>query len=478
MPDRAGSQRQVRAGTTRACCYDNRMRWRVAVFAASLLFGCSASGGGSSGTPGGDASVGPTGCDSSHDTCPSAQHCSVTSHTCEPGCRADDGCPEAKPHCDVAHHTCVVCLSADQCPAGQACSDQTCVPSCSSSHPCAGTATCCAEACVDVQSSPANCGKCGATCTLAHASSVCKAGGCAIGDCIDGFADCNGVAADGCETDLTKDPASCGKCGFACTGTHGKASCVAASCVLSCDPGWGDCDHNPANGCEADLAHDPKNCGGCGVAPTEVCNGRDDNCNGSVDETFACVKGSAPRSCTASCGSAGSQACNADCSLAACAPPAETCNLVDDDCNGVCDDVSGCRVGVNRSYNGATGEHFYTTDATEAACCGFIVEFPNYYYLYSSNVGAGLTQLYRCWVSAYARHFYTTASDCEGNTVEGAMGWLATGATCGATPLYRLYNPTNNDHFYTTSASEKDSAVAGGYTFEAIIGYVWTAPSG
>jgi len=150
---------------------------------------------------------------------------------------------------------------------------------------------------------------------------------------------------------------------------------------------------------------------------------------------------------------------------------------MDDDCNGRCDDLSGCRVGVNRSYDASTGEHFYTTSASEAVCCGFALEDANYYYLYTAGVAPALTQFYRCLSSG--KHFYTTASNCEGQTVEGPMGWNATSATCGATPLYRLYDATNNDHFYTTSAAERDSAVSGGaYVFESIIGYVWTAPGG
>ena len=30
-------------------------------------------------------------------------------------------------------------------------------------------------------------------------------------------------------------------------------------------PGFVDCDRNPVNGCEANVASDPNNCGACGV---------------------------------------------------------------------------------------------------------------------------------------------------------------------------------------------------------------------
>jgi hypothetical protein len=39
---------------------------------------------------------------------------------------------------------------------------------------------------------------------------------------------------------------------------------------------------------------------------------------------------------------------------------------------------------VHRSYNGRTGEHFYTVSLSEAACCGFALEFASFYHLYAS----------------------------------------------------------------------------------------------
>jgi hypothetical protein len=452
----------------------------LVAFAVAAFVACgSVSGGGD--TVGHDASSdgGGAACDPAHDDCPSGEHCSSATHVCEAGCRADDGCPEAKPHCDVVHHACVVCLSSEQCPSGQACSDDTCVPSCDVTHPCTGGTQCCGGACVDVQTSAANCGACGSKCAPPNASGTCKSGTCAIGDCVDGFADCDGKVATGCEASVAADPLNCGKCGAKCSSVHGTATCVASTCSVTCDLGYADCDHDASNGCETDLAHDPKNCGACGASPAEICNGKDDNCNGLVDETFACVKGSGTKSCTTSCGSTGSETCSDTCTLSGCNPPAETCNLIDDDCNGRCDDTTGCRVGVDRSYNGTTGEHFYTTSASEASCCGFAIEYPNYYWLYTSGVAPGLTQLYRCYVASYGKHFYTTASDCEGNTVEGALGWIATSATCGAVPLYRLYRAANNDHFYTTSDGERDTAIStDGYVLESTVGYVWNASGG
>ncbi len=162
-----------------------------------------------------------------------------------------------------------------------------------------------------------NCLSCGDACTYAHASALCGAGGCAMGDCAALYDDCNGLAGDGCERPLNtltdcgdcdtacaRDHASatcaggtcqlttcdsgygncnqlapdgceapldtlthCGFCDTACTIANGSATCATGTCeVLACNDGFGDCDDDPSNGCEVDLHADPANCGGCGLA--------------------------------------------------------------------------------------------------------------------------------------------------------------------------------------------------------------------
>ncbi len=46
---------------------------------------------------------------------------------------------------------------------------------------------------------------------------------------------------------------------------HGVARCADAGCAFTCEPGFGDCDGDAANGCEADLSR-PEHCGACGTA--------------------------------------------------------------------------------------------------------------------------------------------------------------------------------------------------------------------
>ena len=82
------------------------------------------------------------------------------------------------------------------------------------------------------------------------------------------------------------------------------------------------------------------NWGACSVLPIgELCNGLDDDCDDSDDETFACVFGTVDQPCTVpTCGTAGTQDCRSDCSWAACRAPTETCNGCDDTGDGEVDE--------------------------------------------------------------------------------------------------------------------------------------------
>ena len=64
------------------------------------------------------------------------------------------------------------------------------------------------------------------------------------------------------------DTENCGFCGFACpnVGPHAKRSCERGGCSFECEPGWADCNLDPADGCEVNINTDPANCGKCGNA--------------------------------------------------------------------------------------------------------------------------------------------------------------------------------------------------------------------
>jgi len=90
--------------------------------------------------------------------------------------------------------------------------------------------------------------------------------------CPMGLGDCDGDPANGCEVDLRNNPDHCGGCGMACF----RAPNVVRACrSTGCDPfrcasGRANCDGDMANGCEVNTQTDANNCGGCGrVCPRD-----------------------------------------------------------------------------------------------------------------------------------------------------------------------------------------------------------------
>jgi CarboxypepD_reg-like domain len=119
-----------------------------------------------------------------------------------------------------------------------------------------------------------NCGACGKVCSVANGTPQCSGGTCQIKVCSTGFADCDTNAANGCETNVSTSVANCGACGHACLSVNGSSACTAGQCVVaSCNPGFADCDHSAANGCETNVSTSVNNCGACGHAcnPGQSC---------------------------------------------------------------------------------------------------------------------------------------------------------------------------------------------------------------
>jgi hypothetical protein len=200
-----------------------------------------------------------------------------------------------------------------------------------------------------------HCGRCGNICTFPNAAAMCVAGTCRMGACNPGFVDANGDPADGCEYactdlgaevcnevdddcdmnidetfDLSMDRNNCGSCGTACTFTHAVGVCTMGACGIgSCDPGFWDIDGNPLTGCE--YACTPS-------GMPDTCNSRDDDCDGATDEADTMV-GTACGVSTGAC-DPGVNACSAGsivCVGGRGGTP-ETCNSVDDDCDGRTDE--------------------------------------------------------------------------------------------------------------------------------------------
>src|SRR5262249_42814426 len=83
-----------------------------------------------------------------------------------------------------------------------------------------------------------------------------------------------------------------GTCGPACTApahAHDPV-CRDGACRFTCDPGWGDCDHDPSNGCETDLTTELQHCGACDSPCREVTQ----NCVAGA----CCYQSGTPNVCT------------------------------------------------------------------------------------------------------------------------------------------------------------------------------------
>jgi len=322
----------------------------------------------------------------------------------------------------------------------------------------------------------------------------------------------------GCTTLANPVGSACGPCGldtYACSGTEATLcggsttvnACNGCSTLPSalgtpcgtCDSGETVCNGTEGVRCAGDLGAAARNaCGGCNsLSPAVgascgpcgldsfVCNGTNaTQCGGSTPGNVCGGCSTLSPAVGASCGACGlgSYVCNGS-NATRCEsppPPAETCNLHDDNCNGIVDDVpGGCRLGIHVSFNHSTFRHFYSPDLAEAGCCGFTVRQTNAYYLYR-NPAPGLAPFHRCFHSTVGAHFYTMSPTCEDwgpTALEGVMGYIATGPIPGTVPLYRSFRPPSTDHYYTTSLAEHEDALNNhGYTGEQIAGYVFTNP--
>lgn len=282
----------------------------------------------------------------------------------------------------------------------------------------------------------------------------------APGDTQDDAPECVGatVACGSTCVNTSSDPLHCGACNRRCVIQSATTGCRAGECfIAACDPGTSDDNGSVIDGCE-----------GSGDGCTENCGTEDAGVGGDSGVADAgvdvpmdtCMNGTA---CTTSCGTTGMF----DCAQNRCNPPAEQCNLRDDNCDGSCDPPS-CLHEIHRANGNG---HYYTDNESSIAALGYTLEARGYYLLYNSP-GPGLAAFHQCR-KGDGRRFYSLSPECEGQSGEGIIGYIGAAPACGSLPLYRLYGHAN--HFYTTSEAERDNAVNNlGYTLEGVAGYVWS----
>lgn len=224
--------------------------------------------------------------------------------------------------------------AAVSCDDGEICQDGSCVPGCNENDDCAAGSVCCSGGCVDLSQDVNHCGMCDEACDMpANMAVSCQMGLCNLGACADGYWDCDGDVANGCEEMQ------------ACSCTPGETQ--------PCYPGPPNTENN------APCAGGTRKCNAAGTAwslcsgfvlpSPEICgNNVDEDCNATTDDVPD-LDGD------------GWTACDNDCceTTQDCAVPAKVNpgafefvgNLVDDDCDPA------------------------TSDATPAAACSTSADF-------------------------------------------------------------------------------------------------------
>jgi|APLak6261679142_1056127.scaffolds.fasta_scaffold00540_1 hypothetical protein len=222
---------------------------------------------------------------------------------------------------------------------------------------------------VDLGSDLNHCGLCGVACTTPNATPVCAAGQCGVAQCNPGFGNCNGQVADGCEVNTNLSVANCGACGNQCSAANATSSCSNGSCAFTCQPNWWDVDGQSANGCEYACI---KTAGG-----VEACDGIDNDCDNRVDEDFDLTTDA--RHCGACNRACSAPFATTTCSASSCGITA--CDVGRANCNAVYAD--GCEVTTGTDLNncGACNNRCTAANGTPsctAGACGIAACTPGF----------------------------------------------------------------------------------------------------
>lgn len=233
-----------------------------------------------------------------------------------------------------------------------------------------GALTECDDGCVDLDTDVENCGGCGITCAIPNATAECVGGQCALAECHEGWGNCDGQLASGCESESSCVPGL--ECQTVC-GSIGVTSCT------TCDPV-----------CETS---------------SETCNAMDDDCNGACDE------GPLP-GCRVGVHRANGGALGHLYTLDLNEAQSGGFNLESQNFFFVyAEEVEGLQP-LHRCLK-PNGKRFYTT----AANCEGGGQLESILGLIASAARCDSTPLYRVWHSANDAHFYTTSAPERDNAV-------------------------------------------------------------
>ncbi|GAB4211020.1 MAG: hypothetical protein OHK0013_32290 [Sandaracinaceae bacterium] len=185
----------------------------------------------------------------------------------------------------------------------------------------------------DLMNDADNCGSCGRNCRVPRGTAACVAGACELAACTPGFYDVDGVATNGCEYRCTPADPPIESCNLADDDCDGN--------VDEGDPGGGGSCGSDVGECRVGVERCVAGAITCtgGTSPsTELCNGLDDDCDGTVDQGNP----EGGRACGSIVGTCvpGRETCTGGrlvCSGGV-APVTELCNGLDDDCDGTVDD--------------------------------------------------------------------------------------------------------------------------------------------
>ncbi|MBL8685465.1 MAG: hypothetical protein JNK05_40190 [Myxococcales bacterium] len=300
-------------------------------------------------------------------------------------------CSGATPNCDTGAGMCTSGCTGAQVRCGAACvetaTDVSNCGSCGNACPsrpnamvsCAASAcryTCnagfgdcdgnMANGCETALNSTTHCGMCGRACSFANGSASCTAGSCALAGCTTGFGNCDGNMTNGCETPLNSTT-HCGMCSRACSVANGVATCASGTCqVASCNGGFGNCDGNPANGCETNTTNTPAHCSNCG-------NG----CPSRANASTTCSSSTCGFSCTsgfADCNSNGADGCEANLgTISNCGACGRVCSFANATalCSAGSCALGACNAGwANCDGNPANGCETSITTTSNCGGCG------------------------------------------------------------------------------------------------------------